>query len=149
MLFLSGGDLTDDNYSTFTDVQQQKKPLDKKLERRNQMKEFQRMERASQSQTFKENPNQLLPPKNLDKQQLMLKSSQVHPNPEKHIEEFAKLLISKLAAHKKELDDKKLLKEKLGQVGDGDSSVASLGATTADQQKKRRYQQQVILLLPF
>ena len=107
------------------------------------------MERASQSQTFKENPNQLLPPKNLDKQQLMLKSSQVHPNPEKHIEEFAKLLISKLAAHKKELDDKKLLKEKLGQVGDGDSSVASLGATTADQQKKRRYQQQVILLLPF
>ena len=104
------------------------------------MKEFQR---ASQSQQFKENPNQLLPPKNLDKQQLMLKSSQVHPNPVKHIEEFAKLLISKLAAHKKELDDKKLLKEKLGQVCDGDSSVASLGPTTADQQKKRRYQQQV------
>jgi hypothetical protein len=40
---------------------------------------------------MKENPNQLLPPKNIDKQ--LMKSSQGQPNPEKNIEDFAKLLI--------------------------------------------------------
>ena len=91
---------------------------------------------------MREDPNSLLPPKNLDKQ-LMMKSREGQPNPEKDIDEFARLLISKLAAHRKDLDDKKLLQEKLGQVGDGDSSVASLGPYTADQQRKKRYPQQV------
>jgi hypothetical protein len=72
-----------------------------------------------------------------------MKASQGQPNPEKNIEEFANLLISKLQAVKKSREDEKLLKQKLNQVGDGDSSVASAGPYTVDPLQKKRHQHQV------
>lgn len=161
-----GGDTTDDNYSTFTDVQQQqqqqqhltklqhhhltqqqqqqqyeaaKKIRDKKHDRRSHQKEFQKIEKASQ--LIREDPNTLLPRSHFDNQAFKTNSGQ--PNPEKNINEFADLLISKLSAVKKEVEGKLMLTHKLNQVGDGDSSVASLGPYSAADQHKKRYQQQV------
>jgi hypothetical protein len=71
------------------------------------------------------------------------------PNPEKNINEFADLLISKLSAVKKDRETVQLLNHRLDQIGDGDSSVASAGHhSTADQRKKRfQHQQQVRFIL--
>ncbi len=141
--FFQGGDTTDDNYSTFTDIHQQlataKKINDKKMERKQQAKEFQRMEK--ESQLIKEDPRTLLPRSHVTKQ--ALKTNQGQPNPEKNIHEFADLLISKLSVVRKEIQDKILLNKKLNQVTDADSSVASFGPYSSDANSKKRYQQQV------
>ncbi len=154
-----GGDTTDD-YSTFSDLQQQKQQLtqqhltqqqqqqreaarkirEKKLESRSRHKEFQKIEKSSQ--LIREDPNTLLPKSHFD---LVAKKTNLgQPNPEKNINEFADLLISKLSAVKKDRETVQLLNHRLEQIGDGDSSVASAGPlSTTDQRKKRYHQQQV------
>jgi hypothetical protein len=66
----AGGDTTDDNYSTFTDLQQPppsaKKVVDKKQERRQLSRELHKMEKSAQ--LVKEHPNTLLPRSHFDKQ---------------------------------------------------------------------------------
>ncbi len=116
-----------------------KKIRDKKHDRRSHQKEFQKIEKASQ--LIREDPNTLLPRSHFDNHAFKTNSGQ--PNPEKNINEFADLLISKLSAVKKEVEGKLMLTHKLNQVGDGDSSVASLGPYSAADQHKKRYQQQV------
>lgn len=137
-----GGDTTDDNYSTFTDVQQQqiqqyaaKKHREKKMERRQQQKEFQKIEKSAQ--LTREDPNQFLPRPNFDK--VVGKGLPNQPNPSKDIEAFANLLTSKLATVKKSLEGNVKLNQKLSQLGDGDSSVASAGPPTAEQKKRYQY----------
>ena len=109
---------------------------EKKLQQRNQQKEFSRIEKASQ--LVREDPNNLLPGA---KQPTKIEQSQLA---EKSPDEFANILISKLMAVKKEREGKLMLQQKLNQVGDGDSSVASLGPYTTDQHKKQRYHQQQV-----
>jgi hypothetical protein len=69
-----------------------------------------------------------------------LKTNAGQPNPEKNIDEFASVLISKLSAVRKSREDETLLKQKLQQVGDCDSSIASFDQ---QQQQRKRYQNQV------
>ena len=109
---------------------------EKKLQQRNQQKEFSRIVKASQ--LVREDPNNLLPGA---KQPTKIEQSQLA---EKSPDEFANILISKLMAVKKEREGKLMLQQKLNQVGDGDSSVASLGPYTTDQHKKQRYHQQQV-----
>ena len=109
---------------------------EKKVQQRNQQKEFSRIEKASQ--LVREDPNNLLPGA---KQPTKIEQSQLA---EKSPDEFANILISKLMAVKKEREGKLMLQQKLNQVGDGDSSVASLGPYTTDQHKKQRYHQQQV-----
>jgi hypothetical protein len=112
------------------------------MERKQQAKEFQRMEK--ESQLIKEDPRTLLPRSHVTKQ--ALKTNQGQPNPEKNIHEFADLLISKLSVVRKEIQDKILLNKKLNQVTDADSSVASFGPYSSDTNSKKRYQQQVLYI---